>query len=354
MECMNFHLFLFLMLFLTLLKNSTPALDNLVLMIVSLHSYRKIPGDKCEGGTMPDRKEIDLSQRCVSDLVGPQALVSSPQSRTLKLPVCMCDLLVNMCFLSFATQIETSSSKTAPIVVTVVIIMLLSVAGGVLFVKKYVCGGRSDVSSCCVFPSAFVRRGCDGDLTAAAMVSLQVPGSQVLGAATARGGSRCRHHGRAAGDGPQSERQDWVSRRLGWGRYLFVLAHKGWHRNCFASTVETSCILCAVTNACWFIHVRKMFRRQNIVRQEKTKVTTANNCFCFFYSYQYNPFKLCTPAAECMSSNSGYWPMKIQLKSKYSCTSPRKKKSKGSLCAFSFLWFLSQISRHAGKWSVRL
>lgn len=74
--------------------------------------YRKIPGDKCEGGTMPERKEIDLSQRCVSDLVGPQALI------------------------------ETSSSKTAPIVVTVVIVMLLSVAGGVLFVKKYVCGGR--------------------------------------------------------------------------------------------------------------------------------------------------------------------------------------------------------------------
>lgn len=177
-------------------------------MIVSLHSYRKIPGDKCEGGTMPERKEIDLSQRCVSDLVGPQALVSSPQNRTLKLPVCMCDPLVNVCFLSFATQIETSSSKTAPIVVTVVIVMLLSVAGGILFVKKYVCGGRSDVSSCCVFPSAFLRRERDGGLTAAAMVSLQVPGSQVLSAAAARGGSRCRHHGRGAGDGPQSERQD--------------------------------------------------------------------------------------------------------------------------------------------------
>lgn len=41
-----------------------------------LHSYRKIPGDKCEGGEMPVRKEIDLSKRCVSDLVSPDLLVS--------------------------------------------------------------------------------------------------------------------------------------------------------------------------------------------------------------------------------------------------------------------------------------
>lgn len=41
------------------------------------HSYRKIPGDKCEGGKMPERKEIDLSKRCVSDLVGPELLVST-------------------------------------------------------------------------------------------------------------------------------------------------------------------------------------------------------------------------------------------------------------------------------------
>ena len=48
------------------------------LLIVSLvHSYRKIPGDKCEGGKMPERKEIDLSKNCVSDLVGPELLVSA-------------------------------------------------------------------------------------------------------------------------------------------------------------------------------------------------------------------------------------------------------------------------------------
>uniref|UniRef100_A0A8C4HQL7 Sortilin 1b n=1 Tax=Dicentrarchus labrax TaxID=13489 RepID=A0A8C4HQL7_DICLA len=74
--------------------------------------YRKIPGDKCEGGEMPERKEIDLRKRCVSDLVGPELLVNSP------------------------------SSKSVPIVITVIIIMLLSIAAGVVFVKKYVCGGR--------------------------------------------------------------------------------------------------------------------------------------------------------------------------------------------------------------------
>ncbi|XP_071399658.1 sortilin-like [Centroberyx affinis] len=74
--------------------------------------YRKIPGDKCEGGRMPERKEIDLSKRCVSDLLGPELLT------------------VN------------HSSKTVPIVITVIIVMLLSIVAGVIFVKKYVCGGR--------------------------------------------------------------------------------------------------------------------------------------------------------------------------------------------------------------------
>uniref|UniRef100_A0A8C6TN51 Sortilin 1b n=1 Tax=Neogobius melanostomus TaxID=47308 RepID=A0A8C6TN51_9GOBI len=68
--------------------------------------YRKIPGDKCEGGKMPERLEIDLRQHCVSDLV-------------------------------------STSSKSMPAVITfIVIIMLSSVVAGVFFVKKYVCGGR--------------------------------------------------------------------------------------------------------------------------------------------------------------------------------------------------------------------
>ncbi|KAJ0064203.1 hypothetical protein NL108_001519, partial [Boleophthalmus pectinirostris] len=76
--------------------------------------YRKIPGDKCEGGQMPERKEIDLRQHCVSDLVEP----------------------------SQVNSLVSSSSKSMPAVITfIVIIMLLSVVAGVLFIKKYVCGG---------------------------------------------------------------------------------------------------------------------------------------------------------------------------------------------------------------------
>lgn len=96
---------------------------------------------------MPERKEIDLSERCVSDLLGPQLLVSFTSNRKLKSPCCICDPHINICL---CTQSKTTSSKSVPIVVTVVIVMLLSVAGGVLFVKKYVCGGRCDVL--CVFP----------------------------------------------------------------------------------------------------------------------------------------------------------------------------------------------------------
>uniref|UniRef100_A0A8K9XIK4 Sortilin 1b n=1 Tax=Oncorhynchus mykiss TaxID=8022 RepID=A0A8K9XIK4_ONCMY len=68
--------------------------------LLQTRGYRKIPGDKCEGGTQPERKEIDLSKRCVNDLLGPQELL------------------------------------------VILIIILLSVVAGFLFVKKYVCGGR--------------------------------------------------------------------------------------------------------------------------------------------------------------------------------------------------------------------
>ncbi len=38
-------------------------------------SYRKIPGDHCEGGITPERKEIDLSKKCVSNLLKTEQLV---------------------------------------------------------------------------------------------------------------------------------------------------------------------------------------------------------------------------------------------------------------------------------------
>lgn len=95
--------------------------------------YRKIPGDKCEGGNMPERKEIDMSKRCVSDLLGPELL----------------------------TEGHTSSS--IPIVVTVIIIMLLSAVAGVLFVKKYVCGGRFLVHRYSVLQQHAEANGIDGE-----------------------------------------------------------------------------------------------------------------------------------------------------------------------------------------------
>uniref|UniRef100_A0A8C1RMY2 Sortilin 1b n=1 Tax=Cyprinus carpio TaxID=7962 RepID=A0A8C1RMY2_CYPCA len=66
------------------------------------NGYRKIPGDKCEGGEEPERRVVDLSKRCVNK----------------------------------------SSSHSAPIIAIVIAILLIGVVFGVLFVKKYVCGGR--------------------------------------------------------------------------------------------------------------------------------------------------------------------------------------------------------------------
>lgn len=51
--------------------------DVYIINLSVLYSYRKIPGDKCEGGVKPERKEIDLSKKCVSDLMGPELTVST-------------------------------------------------------------------------------------------------------------------------------------------------------------------------------------------------------------------------------------------------------------------------------------
>uniref|UniRef100_A0A8B9H7R3 Sortilin 1a n=1 Tax=Astyanax mexicanus TaxID=7994 RepID=A0A8B9H7R3_ASTMX len=65
--------------------------------------YRKIPGDRCEGGKVPERRVIDLSKKCVSNLLRPELLV------------------MNRCM---------------------IIVLMISAVAGVLLVKKYVCGGR--------------------------------------------------------------------------------------------------------------------------------------------------------------------------------------------------------------------
>lgn len=40
-------------------------------------SYRKIPGDQCEGGFQPERKETNLRRMCTSNALNPNSLVSA-------------------------------------------------------------------------------------------------------------------------------------------------------------------------------------------------------------------------------------------------------------------------------------
>uniref|UniRef100_A0A8C5GAU3 Sortilin-like n=1 Tax=Gouania willdenowi TaxID=441366 RepID=A0A8C5GAU3_GOUWI len=61
--------------------------------------YRKIPGDRCEGGFQPERKETDLMRMCISNALHTNSLVS-------------------------------------------IVMLLVSAVTAVWLVKKYVCGGR--------------------------------------------------------------------------------------------------------------------------------------------------------------------------------------------------------------------
>ncbi|XP_064425331.1 sortilin isoform X3 [Latimeria chalumnae] len=74
--------------------------------------YRKIPGDKCEGGAMPSRTVKDMRTKCTSNPMEPSQLS------------------------------KNSSSNSALIIVAVVLLLVIATIGGVLFIKKYVCGGR--------------------------------------------------------------------------------------------------------------------------------------------------------------------------------------------------------------------
>ncbi|KAJ8260285.1 hypothetical protein GJAV_G00179210 [Gymnothorax javanicus] len=73
--------------------------------------YRKIPGDRCKGGVMPERKVIDLSKKCVSNLLGQE-------------------------------QQRDAHYSTVPIAAAVIAVLLIAIVAGVFFVKKFVCGGR--------------------------------------------------------------------------------------------------------------------------------------------------------------------------------------------------------------------
>ncbi|XP_011473835.1 sortilin isoform X1 [Oryzias latipes] len=75
--------------------------------------YRKIPGNQCEGGFQPTRKETDLGKICTSDALHPNFL-----------------------------QTDNSSLNAVAIAMVVIAILLTSALAGVWLVKKYVCGGR--------------------------------------------------------------------------------------------------------------------------------------------------------------------------------------------------------------------
>ncbi|KAI5095047.1 sortilin 1b precursor, partial [Silurus meridionalis] len=98
------------------------------------NGYRKIPGDKCEGGVNPERKVIDMRKKCVSDLLEPQ----------------------------LQTGEEEKSNHSAFIIVVVIGVLLISCVAAVLFVKKYVCGGRFLVHRYSVLQHNAEANGIDG------------------------------------------------------------------------------------------------------------------------------------------------------------------------------------------------
>ncbi|XP_028855260.1 sortilin isoform X1 [Denticeps clupeoides] len=93
--------------------------------------YRKIPGNHCQGGIMPERREIDLSTKCISNMIRPDTLTDSHVS-------------------------------LAPIVAVVISLLLVSAAAGVLLIKKYVCGGRFLVHRYSVLQQHAEANGIEG------------------------------------------------------------------------------------------------------------------------------------------------------------------------------------------------
>ncbi|XP_030077384.1 sortilin isoform X2 [Microcaecilia unicolor] len=77
--------------------------------LLKTNGYRKIPGDKCDGGANPKHELMDLKKKCTGDSLAQEAAVHQ-------------DLI--------------------PIILSVVAVLLISIVAGVLIIKKYVCGGR--------------------------------------------------------------------------------------------------------------------------------------------------------------------------------------------------------------------
>uniref|UniRef100_A0A671VIS2 Sortilin 1a n=1 Tax=Sparus aurata TaxID=8175 RepID=A0A671VIS2_SPAAU len=89
--------------------------------------YRKIPGDQCEGGFQPERKETDLRRMCTSNALSPNSLVSSHSGKKIGI---------------YTEVWHSDSAVTAVVVIFVIAILLISAVAGVWLVKKYICGGR--------------------------------------------------------------------------------------------------------------------------------------------------------------------------------------------------------------------
>ncbi|XP_038604872.1 sortilin isoform X1 [Tachyglossus aculeatus] len=97
---------------------------------LTTNGYRKIPGDKCQGGMSPDREEKDLKRKCRSNYLSPDK--------------------------------QKASSNPAAIILAVVGLMLITTIAGVLVIKKYVCGGRFLVHRYSVLQQHAEANGVEG------------------------------------------------------------------------------------------------------------------------------------------------------------------------------------------------
>uniref|UniRef100_A0A8C5LCJ9 Sortilin n=1 Tax=Jaculus jaculus TaxID=51337 RepID=A0A8C5LCJ9_JACJA len=102
---------------------------------LTTNGYRKIPGDKCQGGMNPAREVKDLKKKCTSNFLNPKT--------------------------------QSSKSNYVPIALAIVGLMLVTVVAGVLIVKKYVCGGRFLVHRYSVLQQHAEADGMDASDTAA-------------------------------------------------------------------------------------------------------------------------------------------------------------------------------------------
>ncbi|XP_040088070.1 sortilin isoform X1 [Oryx dammah] len=125
--------------------------------------YRKIPGDKCQGGVNPVREVKDLKKKCTSNFLSPEKQDSRPQGHSLSQNPAPPPLgyTENTHSLS-PTQKQNSKSNSVPIILATVGLMLVTVIAGVLIVKKYVCGGRFLVHRYSVLQQHAEANGVDG------------------------------------------------------------------------------------------------------------------------------------------------------------------------------------------------